>query len=64
MTKQIRIENADASSFKVVIEVWDKGCPEGEPDRLTETIPLSYPCAMAMPHITSTRYLVVKEVPG
>lgn len=62
MTKAVRIENADTSSYKVVVEVWDKGYPEGEPDKLSQTLPLDYPTSMATTYLTSTRYLVVKEV--
>ncbi len=61
MTKHIRIENADTANYKVVVEVWDKGYPEGAPDVLAETLHCDYPTAMAQTFITSTRYLVVKE---
>lgn len=63
MTKLVRIENADTSDFKVVVEVWDIGYPEGEPDKLSHTINLDYPCQVTGLdcYLTSTRYLVVKE---
>lgn len=63
MTKQVRIENADQAPYKVVVEVWDKGYPEGSPDTLVRTINLDHPTAMTGSdcYITSTRYLVVKE---
>lgn len=63
MTKQVRIENADNSLYKVVVEVWDKGYPAGEPDKLSRTIKLDHPTAITGSdcYITSTRYLVVKE---
>ena len=63
MTKQVRIENADMAPYKVVVEVWDKGYPEGTPDTLAKTINLDHPTAMTGSdcYITSTRYLVVKE---
>lgn len=63
MTKQVRIENADTANYKVVVEVWDKGYPEGTPDTLVRTIELNHPTAMTDSgcYITSTRYLVVKE---
>lgn len=63
MTKTVRIENADTSNYKVVVQIWDKGYPEGEPDRLVEEIILHHPCAMtgSNVYLTSTRYLVVKE---
>lgn len=65
MTKSIRVENADMADFKVAVEVWDKGYPEGEPDKLVTTYELNHPTAMTPPHlyITNTRYLVVKEIP-
>ena len=63
MTKMIRVENADMSNYKVLVEVWDKGYPAGEPDRLSQTIELNSPTALATTHITNTRYLVVKEAP-
>lgn len=63
MTKRVRIENADTSNFKVVVQVWDKGYPEGEPDKLAQEIMLNNPCDITGPEVflTSTRYLVIKE---
>lgn len=63
MTKHVRIENADNSAYKVIVEVWDKGYPEGEPDKLAFTEKLDYPTAMTSSHVylTSTRYIIVKE---
>lgn len=63
MTKLVRIENADQSNFKVVVEIWDKGYLEGEPDKLVKEIELAYPTQMTGLdcYLTSTRYLVVKE---
>ena len=63
MTKQVRIENADQARYQVVVQVWDKGYPEGQPDTLVKEIVLANPCDMTGPdcYITSTRYLVVKE---
>lgn len=65
MTKHVRVENADTSNFKVVVEVWDKGYPEGEPDKLAFIERLDHPTAMTSSsvYLTSTRYLIVKEVP-
>ncbi len=63
MTKHVRIENADNSDHKVVVETWDKG-QNGEPDVLVNTQTLEYPCAMTpegMTYIHSGRYLIVKE---
>lgn len=63
MTKKVRVENADNSAYKILVEVWDKGYPEGEPDRLVETHHLAYPARLTPEslYITSTRYLIVKE---
>ena len=65
MTKAVRIENADLAPYKVLVEIWDKGYPEGAPDKLAETVVLGYPTAMtdSRVYLTSTRYLVVKEAP-
>lgn len=68
MTKLVRIENADTSNFKVVVEVWDKAYPEGsgKPDTLVHEYNLDYPTAMtdSMCYLTSTRYIVVREKPA
>lgn len=63
MTKRVRIENADTATYKVVVQVWDKGYPEGEPDKLAHEVVLHNPCDMtdASVYLTSTRYIVVKE---
>lgn len=45
MTKRVRIENADGSNYKVVVQVWDKGYPEGEPDKLAFERVLNNPTA-------------------
>jgi len=65
MTKLVRIENADNANFKVVVEVWDKG-HNGEPDTLAFSVTLDYPTAMtdSRVYLTSTRYVVVKELPA
>lgn len=64
MTKQVRIENADTSDYKVVVEIWDKAYPEGSgPDILAKTINLDYPTAMtdSSVYLTSSRYLIIRE---
>lgn len=63
MTKRVRIENADNAPYKVVVQIWDKGWPEGEPDKLAQEIVLHNPCDMTGSdvYLTSTRYLVIKE---
>jgi len=62
MTKQIRIENADTSTPKVEVQIWDKGV-DGAPDRLAETLPLSMPTQMVTAYVHGSRYLVVRELP-
>lgn len=59
MTKAVRIENADTATYQVVVQVWDKR--DGGVDELVEEITLAHPTALAEKHLTSTRYLVVKE---
>lgn len=63
MTKRVRIENADTSDYKVVVQVWDKGYPAGAPDVMVREVRLTHPTAMTDDSIgiTSTRYLVIKE---
>lgn len=65
MTKLVRIENADTANHQVIVEVWDRGFPEGEPDKLAFTRELAYPTAMTGDdvYLTSTRYIVIKEKP-
>lgn len=63
MTKRVRIENADGSNYKVVVQVWDKGYPEGEPDKLAFERVLNNPTDMTGDdvYLTSTRYIIIKE---
>lgn len=66
MTKLVRIENADTAPYKVVVELWQKGYPEGEPDKLEKTIELNHPTAMTGMdcYLTSSRYIKVLEAPA
>ena len=61
MTKAIRIENADTSNHKVVVEIWERH-GVSEPDKLVETKELSHPTQMETLTIWGSRYLVIKEV--
>ena len=63
MTKKVRIENADTADYKVVVQIWDKGYPENQPDTLVKEIRLDYPTMITGDDVflTSTRYIVVKE---
>lgn len=60
MTKKVRVENADNAAYKVVVQVWDKG-HDSQPDTMAEESLLDYPTMLIEKHLTSTRYLVVKE---
>lgn len=60
MTKHIRIENADTSNHKVVVEVWDRGV-NGEPDSKAAEYSLPLPTAMITQTIWKERYLVIRE---
>lgn len=69
MTKTIRIENADNSQFKVVVEVWNEEyvdflTKKSMPAELVRTINLDYPTSMTPPdlYITDTKYLVIREI--
>ena len=61
--KRVRIENADTSEYRVVVQVWEKSVLDGQPDSLVREVPLDYPTAMTDDdvYVTNTRYLVVKE---
>jgi hypothetical protein len=59
MTKKIRIENADTSTFKVRAHIED--LIDGAWVR-TSTVELDYPTALAEQYLTSTRRVVVEEV--
>lgn len=67
MTKTVRVENADNSSYKVVVETWNRGRPAtesdpGTPDTLESAVTLGHPTALQEFGIHSTRYLVIKEL--
>lgn len=55
MTKNIRIENADTSDHKVVVEIWDG-------DVLAETHDLNIPTQMLEKAIWQGHYIIIKEV--
>lgn len=64
MTKKVRIENADATAERVIVEVWFKG-QNGEPDTKQSERILPYPCNLADDlYVHSGCYLVVKEAPA
>lgn len=61
MTKKVRIENADATDHKLIVEVWQYGV-NGSPDVLQDTKELNNPADLMETYIWGSRYLVVKEV--
>ena len=65
MTKMVRIENADTSTYKIDVEVWQVGTgSDGGPavmDHLIRTIHLDSPTQLITEYIHSGQYLVIKE---
>jgi len=62
MTKMIRIENADTSSYKVKAYVED--LIDGVWTRNGTVVDLDHPAAMREMYLTNTRRVVVEEVSG
>ena len=61
MTKAIRVENADTSDHKVMVQVWEKGSDGGHAKMVSEH-PLNHPTAMIEKTIWKNHFLVIKEV--
>lgn len=59
MTKQVRVENADNSEYKIV--VWTEDLVDGVWVRRENPTMLGYPTSLAALGITSTRRLVIEE---
>lgn len=62
MTKQIRVENADTSDHKVIVEVWRKNS-DGSPDEKINEFRLDYPTSMINEYIHDAQYLIIREAP-
>lgn len=60
MTKKIRIENADGSDHRVVVQTWQKGV-DGAPDVLLKEEPLRNPTDMLDGWVWQGQYLIVVE---
>jgi hypothetical protein len=60
MTKKIRVENADMSSHRIVVETWAKD-PLGNGSVLVTKKELNYPCEIGEFYVHSGQYIVVKE---
>jgi len=61
MTKAIRVENADTSDHKVMVQVWEKPI-DGSHAKMIEEYSLNNPTAMIEKTIWTNRFLVIKEV--
>ena len=61
MTKAIRVENADTSDHKVMVQVWEKP-QDGSFAKMVEEYPLNHPTSMVEQTIWKDHYLVIKEV--
>lgn len=61
MTKKVRVEDADTSGYKLVVQTFDKR-HDGGPDVLVSEVPLNGPCDLRDFYVHSSRYLVIKEV--
>ena len=61
MTKAIRVENADNSDHKVMVQVWEKSV-EGGHAKMVEEYSLNSPTQMIEKTIWKNHFLVIKEV--
>lgn len=61
MTKMVRIENADTSTHKLVVETWAVGT-DGQPDTLVHSKPLDRPTQLLEGWVWKQQYLVIREV--
>lgn len=61
MTKAIRVENADMSNHKVMVQVWEKPIDGGHAKMVIE-YPLNQPTAMIEQTIWKNHFLVIKEI--
>lgn len=62
MTKAVRIENADTSEYRLLVEVWD--VKEDGSEVFVQSYPLEIPTQMTTQYITSTRILKIREMPA
>lgn len=59
MTKKVRVENADNSSYKLVVQTWQKS---EDGDKLISEKELNHAADISEFYIHSTQYLIVKEL--
>lgn len=60
MTKRVRIENADTSDHKLIIQTWQKGV-DGNEDQLVSEQNLDNPTDICDGMVWQEQYLIVKE---
>ena len=60
MTKKVRVENADTSNYKVVVQVWTKNTTGGS-DVMREERILQNPTDLFDFFIWQEQYLIIKE---
>lgn len=61
MTKQIRIENADNSSWPVRVTIQHVDPVTGDWVDQPDPVQINHPCAMTQQYLTSTRRIVIEE---
>jgi len=54
MTKRVRIENADLSDHRIVVEIWDG-------NSLLKLVPMDYPTDLREFNVFGNQYLVIRE---
>ena len=67
MTKKVRIENADTSNHKLVVQVVRKGIPATDngpngPDETVSEHAINSPTDLVEVYVHSGQYLIVREV--
>lgn len=60
MTKRVRIENADTSDHKLIVQTWQKGA-DGAEDVLVTEQELNNPTDITEGMVWQEQYLVIKE---
>ena len=61
MTKKVRIENADNSSYGVCVQVWERHRTV-TPDTLVSTTPLRNPTDLGEFYVHDSQYLLITEM--
>jgi len=61
MTKTVRIENADNSDHKIVVQTWQK-VVDGGPDTMVNEQALNNPTDMCSEMVWDNQYLIIREI--